>query len=139
MASGKSHILMNTMVGARALTNFEFDQAFPYAGCRICGRVFQPAMCRKESVPIERRVSLVKTWRVRHAHTHSIDEHRLLALSGQWATPLAQTRLAPFGIVDMTDRGQILNSESDQALIEAPRAPIDDADGLSSKDRWLTE
>lgn len=125
------------MVGASALTNFEFDQAFPYAGCRICGKVFQPQILRRDAVPYERRVLIVRHWRVNHAKTHTEFEHRSLALSGQWATPLAQTRLAPFGIVDMTDRGTTLNQESDAALIEAPRAPIDDADGLSSKDRWL--
>lgn len=128
---------MGTMVGAKQLSGFEFDQAYPYAGCRICGRIFQPTICRNDDVPMQRRIAIVRRWRLHHASKHTEREHIELALSRLWATPEAQLRLAPFGIADMTDRGESLNAVSDQALLEAPRAPIDDADGLSRNEGWL--
>lgn len=130
----KKHVLIGTMVGANQLTNFEFDQSMPYGGCRICGTVWQPAVLRNITVNIERKVRIVKAWRKNHALSHTAEEHRALALSGLWALPEAQQKLAPFGIIDMTAYTPAQNDQLDSALLEAPRAPVNDADGMTTKE-----
>lgn len=134
-ASGKQHhVVMGTMVGATALTNFAFDQSMPYGGCRICGTVWQPAVLRSPTVNYERKVRIVKAWRKSHALSHTLSEHQALALSGLWALPEAQQKLAPFGIIDMTAYTPAQERELDQALLDTPRAPINDADGMTNKE-----
>lgn len=132
----KRHVLIGTLVGAKELIGFEFDQAMPYGGCRICGKLWQPPILRDNQVPYDRRVLIVKRWRQYHAlNEHNEEEHKALALSGLWATPEAQVRLAPYGITDVTSYSPTDSAMLDSALLEAPATPVNDADGMTRKER----
>jgi len=67
-----------------------------------------------------------KAWAVNHAtKNHTQGEHEMLRGSGLYMTPEASKRLAPFGIVPLS---QLVQDEAtSMALLEAPRAPTDDA------------
>lgn len=94
-----------------------FDHARPYAGCKICGEIYQPDATNAVEVQQLR----VKEWRVRHDASHSFAEHEMLRISGLWATPEAAYKLAPYGIIPIVD--MVMNDEVKQALAEAPRSP----------------
>jgi hypothetical protein len=100
------------IIGAPA--DLMFNPARPYVGCRLCGRVFQGTPERN------------KEWRRTHNKLHSEKEHKLLALSGRWATPEAAQRLAPYGIFNLKDL--VLDNEVADALRSAPRLPTEGAD-----------
>lgn len=112
-----------------------FDPQYPYTYCLLCGAVYQPPAQRKpvlnpqeslahENAPndtaVKRRAR--QAWSHRHASKHSIKEHRMLALSGRRFTPEAQAKLAPLGIVALTDIA--LSPEHAQAAREAPRISL---------------
>lgn len=124
----KQAVLFGAIMMHEQLTNFEFRPEHPYGGCKICGAVFQSAACRNDATPYVDRVALVTEWRTKHAKTHTSLQHAELANSGMWALPQAQMKLAPFGIVPMSAVSVTRDAEADQALLEAPRAPIDDAE-----------
>jgi len=108
-------------VGLNALTNFKFDPSKPYAGCAICGDLFQSDLNRNGS-----QVG-ISEWRTDHNKKHSEREHISFIRSGQKFTPEAAQKLAPFGIIDF---GSILTSpEHAHAYATAPRAPINDVEG----------
>ena len=118
------------MVGSEGLTGFVFDPSKNHAGCGICGEVFQSILDRLQWPTYEewqRALDMRTEWRIKHARTHSSAQHRQLKESGLFALPEAAGKLASFGIIPLTDT--ILHDEVAHALLEAPRAPTDDASG----------
>jgi hypothetical protein len=108
-------------VGLNALTNFKFDPSKPYAGCRLCGELFQSDANRLGS---EQGLS---EWRSNHNKQHQEHEHIQLLRSGRNLTPEAAQRMAPFGIIDF---GAILaDHEMAHAYATAKRAPDNDVEG----------
>src|SRR4051812_14424514 len=83
------------------LTNFTFDKDKPFACCLICGAVYQTNRDRDSvtSSQLIDALAIRNDWRQRHSRMHTQKEHELLAMSGQWCTPEAAQKLAPFGIV----------------------------------------
>lgn len=126
-------ILDHSIVGQSALTNFTFREDRPYAGCRICGEVFQPSFFRSATDmqmthPVYHRDIFeaheeIARWRVNHNKKHTSRQHLQLAESGMVFTPEASLKLAPFGLVAV---GDAQDSEIAGALREAPRAPSSD-------------
>lgn len=124
-------IWQGSIVGSSELTNFAFRTDRPYAGCLICGRVFQSELDRTASTEQEqhRANQLRQLWRIIHAKSHSETQHEQLAqckAAGQWCLPEAAEKLAPFGIFSLTDL--VLADEQKDALRLARRAPENDAD-----------
>lgn len=110
----------------------EFMPNRDYTYCRICGVIFQPALNRVAEDAYTPEVILAaeiqrREWSQTHARTHTTTEHRLLALSGRHCTPEALQRLVPFGIIPVTDL--VMDPESEQAGLEANRAPRTDIEG----------
>lgn len=74
-----------------------FNLSQPFAGCRICGAVFQSKYDRLDpynpTAWQERRV-----WTYEHARTHSKEEHIALRDSGKVVTDIARVRLCKIGI-----------------------------------------
>jgi hypothetical protein len=125
--------LTGMMVGRIELTNFEFDPGFPYTYCRICGDIFQSQTDRRvpaghlpeNSLVAKLAQNLRNEWAIAHARTHPDHVHNALRESGLTLTPEAAQRLAPFGIVPITD--MVMDAEVREALATAPRAPTNDA------------
>lgn len=130
-------IFSGSIVGADALPGFEFNPGYFYSGCCICGDVYQEEADRNppDSSDIEFPVWLTDqrnrhmTWRDRENKRHPEREHRMLVLSGNFCTPEAALKLAPLGIFSLTDL--VMSNEVSSALGEAPRAPVDNPQGLS--------
>ena len=123
-------VLVSGMPGHKALEGFVFDPTKNHAGCGICGKVFQSDLDRLSSPTSEDLVEALHKrteWRLNHARTHSDAEHRQLAQSGLFALPEAAEKLASFGIIPLTDT--VKHDEVSYALLEAKRAPSDDAEG----------
>lgn len=126
-------LLDHTIVGQTA-TTLEFNKERAFAGCRICGAVFQPHVntlavsdeeyARNPLLRIEAEAE-IRLWRDRHNERHSAREHLALAESGLTLTPEAAHKMAPFGLVPVADAE---NDEIADALRSAPRAPVDDVD-----------
>ena len=121
-----THLLLEVAVGTSELVNYKFDLNKPYAGCGICGEVYQTDLDRAGDDPFYAFTKRTE-WRNAHARTHSDNEHRLLKNSGLLALPEAAQRLASYGIIPLTD--SVKNDEVPIALLESPRAPINDATG----------
>jgi hypothetical protein len=123
-------LLEHSIVGL-ADENFKFRKDREYAACRICGRVFQSGLAHVandfeyENDPAIKMAIAIETkmWRSRHNEKHSEKEHLALHASGLTFTPEAAHRLAPYGIVTLDN-----DSEVASALLEAPRAPVDDVE-----------
>lgn len=109
------------LLGREGLTNFLFDPGRPYAGCCICGEVYQNAFNRQGSY------EGLKEWRERHNKTHSERQHIQLIKSGRRFTPEAAQRLATLGIIDFGVLA--MDPEYAHAYATAPRAPINDVEG----------
>lgn len=108
-------------IGLNYLTNFKFDPSLPYAGCKLCGELFQSDANRMGS-----EQGLLE-WRISHNKLHSDKEHVSLLRSGRSFTPEAAHRMAPFGIIDF---GSILSdAEMAHAYATAGRAPNNDVEG----------
>lgn len=123
-------IYQGSIVGASALTNFEFNPTYFFSGCLICGEVYQTKTDRDppeqdDGKYLHNQKRRHDEWRVRHNNTHSDDEHRKLVLSGNFCTPEAAMKLAPLGLFSLTDL--VMSDEISAALKESPRAPQDDA------------
>jgi hypothetical protein len=127
-------ILDHTIVGQSLLTNFTLRKDRRYAGCRICGVLFQPDVLREPFEPtlleaLNAEVEIAE-WRVRHNKTHTTTQHRQFRDTGLVFSPEAAQRLAPFGLVAIDDA---VGEEVSQALLEAPRAPMDDVEGSTKR------
>lgn len=110
----------------------EFMPNRDYTYCRICGTIFQPSLNRVPSQEYTAEVILAanilrREWSQSHAATHTATEHRQLALSGRHCTPEALQKLVPYGIIPVSDIS--LDTESERAGLEAPRAPVNDVEG----------
>src|SRR5687768_17780246 len=140
-ASPKLKLLINgAAIGLDTLTGFQFDPKKDHAYCRICGCVYQTDYDRspelfKDSIEFAGSIfllgryaeSLRNHWSLRHSNTHSDQEHRHLALSGEWLTPEAAHKLAGFGIIDVA--GSVTNPEIEAAYRESSPVPTNDAEG----------
>ena len=128
-------VLDHSIVGKTALTGFTFREDRPYAGCRLCGDIFQPSVFRtmtdielkqpQNQLAVFDAHNQIKIWRESHNRRHTDREHLQLAESGLVFTPEASHRLAPFGLVAPMDAQ---DSEISGALREAPRAPVTDGE-----------
>jgi hypothetical protein len=140
-APNPQHPLLLGECGHHALVNFKFVLRAPWSACRICGAVYQTELDRRalqmmlDNDPMyaavyEESTRLRDDWRVKHERAfHTDREIRLLNLSGLSVTPEAAINLAPYGIIPIGGAGNVYIDEIDEALFEAPRAPIDDAEG----------
>lgn len=127
-------VLLDHSIVGQQFTTLSIRKDREFAGCRICGRLFQSRLAIElqdeewESDPsLFAHAVAVETaeWRVKHNKTHSEKEHRQLEARGLTFTPEAAVKLAPFGLVPILDA---MHPEIAQALLEAPRAPVDDVD-----------
>ena len=110
----------------------EFMPNRDYTYCRICGTIFQPWLNRVSENEYTEEVKLAAELLRRegsqnHAKTHTVTEHRMLALSGRHCTPEALSKLLPMGVIPVSDLA--LDAESAQAGLEAPRMPVNDVEG----------
>lgn len=104
-----------------------FNPKAAFSGCCICGAVFQSPIDRKVyagyASPAEQVSATVarRNWSNYHASKmHTQKEHDQLAASGRFCTPEAAHKLAPYGIVTLTDS---FHEENRKAQEEAPRLP----------------
>lgn len=119
------------MVGDSELVGFEYRKDRPKAGCLICGKLFQSTLDRSAETDEEkeRADELRVVWRTVHSKSHTDADHLRLArykATGAFCTPEAALELAPFGIFSLVDL--VMSSEHADALRQAKRAPINDAD-----------
>jgi hypothetical protein len=84
------------------------ENGFTY--CRICGEVFASADIHERQV-----------WSFAHSNKHSFIEHIGLDVSGNWLTPEAAIKLAPYGVIPLAD--MLRDTAVAQAMFEAPRMP----------------
>lgn len=115
-----------------------FNPHASFTGCQICGEVFQSELDRKTYLgyasPAEQIQATVqrRNWSQWHAsHSHTQKEHDMLAASGRFCTPEAAMKLAPLGIVTMSDN--VFSVEHEQAQAEAPRTPVDEPVELTAE------
>jgi len=102
-----------------------FNPHAPFAGCKICGEVYQSDLDRKiDQTPHENIQALVqrRNWTFAHARTHADHEHRSLELSGRFCTPEAAYKLATFGVVSLPT---LDDDETPHAQRLAPKLPTD--------------
>ena len=104
-----------------------FNPRAAFSGCCICGAVFQSELDRKVfygyATPGEQVSATVqrRNWSNHHANKqHTQKEHDDLAASGRFCTPEAAHKLAPYGIVTLSDS---FNEENRLAQEEAKRLP----------------
>jgi len=117
--------LNHSIVGAPEALTEEFRDDRPYTFCRICGVVYQPELNRVHDwdyTPVVEVAAelLRREWSATHARRHTAKEHRQLQQSGNFLTPEAAYKLAPYGIAPLGDDAEVM-----QAMAEAPRAPVD--------------
>lgn len=124
-----------------------FDPLAPYAGCRICGAVYQSPYDRDtlrykendelwfadvwcgtpKALNIKNHADELRAnWQRDHtAHEHSPGEVEDFSKTGFTLTPEAAHRLAPMGFAPSENR----HEEIVDAMATAPRAPFDDCEG----------
>jgi hypothetical protein len=141
LVGNPQHPMLLGECGHNALVNFKFVLRAPWTACRLCGAVYQTELDRKalfmmlDNDPMYQAVyeegkQIRHEWQRKHDRAyHSDREIRLLNLSGLSVTPEAAINLAPYGIVPIGDAGNVYIDEIDEALFEAPRAPVNDSDG----------
>lgn len=125
--------ILDHSIVAQSLTTLTVRKDRNLAACRLCGDVFQPRwFTEADDLQFAARVDKryygedeIRSWRDIHNRKHTEREHLALAASGLTFTPEAATRLAPFGLVPINDAEV---PEIKQALLEAPRAPVDDVE-----------
>lgn len=107
--------------------NETFNPRAAFTGCCICGVVFQSPLDRKVyhgyASPQEQVQATVarRNWSQQHASKmHTQKEHDDLAASGRFCTPEAAHKLAPYGVVTLSDS---FHEENRAAQEEAPRLP----------------
>jgi hypothetical protein len=131
----------------------EFDPQADYAGCRLCGKVYQSHLDREvrffvqsgdlqvRKNPLTAEVYLVgderflkvyheahdrrQKWRELHAkRTHTQAQVENFTSTGFALTPEAAHKLAPYGFAPAGN----LHPDITAAMLEAPRAPEEDAE-----------
>jgi len=127
-------VLLDHSIVGQSATTLTIRKDREFAGCRLCGAVFQSRMAIEVSdeewaadrLVFETAVAIeTRQWRNEHNMRHSEREHIALRERGLTLTPEAAMKLAPFGLVPVGDAEV---AEIAQALREAPRAPIDDVE-----------
>ena len=125
-------LLDHTIVGQH-LTALTIRKDREFAGCAICGTVFQSRLAievsdvawGKDRPMFEHAVAIeTREWRARHSRKHTQREHELHRASGRTFTPEAAHKLAPFGLVSLDADDE----EVAQSMAESPRAPYDDVE-----------
>jgi hypothetical protein len=133
-------ILDHSIVG-QSLTSLSVRKDREFAGCAICGAVFQSRLAIElsdEEWNADRKVFEIavaietREWRDRHNKTHSEKVHRAFRASGRTFSPEAAHKLAPFGLVSLDDCNE---DEVAHAMLEAPRAPVDDVE--TTRKGWI--
>lgn len=128
----------------RTLPGLQFNLEAAYTGCLICGELYQSRLDRKvfsiandinhpltyllESYKLTAD-RLRKEWANAHARTHSESEHKALKESGQFCTPEAALKLTPLGIFPLDNDQSAAAKEVADAMLQAPRAPVNDVQG----------
>jgi hypothetical protein len=124
----------------QSLTTLSIRKDREFAGCALCGAVFQSAMAihvadeewNADKMVFEHAVAIeTREWRDAHNKTHSEREHRQFVASGRTFSPEAAIKLAPFGLVSL----DVDDAEVAQAMLEAPRAPRDDVE--TTRKGWV--
>lgn len=128
--------------GRDSLVNFKFLLEAPWKACRLCGTVYQSDFDRlayecaqKGDTDLasyyERQGKLRRdNWLLTHnkySHPDFFTELRQLEQSGLPVTPKAASKLSTYGIIPMGPTPY--EDEISAALFEAPRAPVNDAEG----------
>jgi hypothetical protein len=112
-----------------------FHPKAAFSGCCICGSVFQSPLDRKVyagyATPQEQVQATVarRNWSQHHARTqHTQKEHDDLAASGRFCTPEAAYKLAPYGIVTLSDsfheENRVAQEEAKRLPSQAPEHPV---------------
>lgn len=134
--------------GRSELTNMEFILDAPWKACRICGSVCQTEQDRKAyelhktchllgnpfthtlcELAESRGRQLREKWLKRHnRQVHTNAELKAFANSGLEVTAVAAAKLASYGIIHMSGTPNSLDPDEELALLEAPRAPVNDAE-----------
>jgi hypothetical protein len=126
-------VLDHSIVG-QSLTSLTINKDRLFAGCRVCGAVFQARLAielsdeewNRDALLFEHAVAIeTKEWRERHRKSHTEREHEAFRASGRTFSPGAAHRLAPFGLISWDDAQE---DEVAHAMLVAPRAPIDDVE-----------
>lgn len=127
-------------VGLKSLPGLVFELEASYTGCMICGSLYQSILDRKIALLVRepdnplncfldgyiiQAEKLRKEWAKTHSKSHPQEQHDSLKKSGQFCTPEAALKLAPYGIFPLDSS----SDEVDHAMLEAPRAPLDDVEG----------
>jgi hypothetical protein len=132
--------LDHSIVG-QSLTSLTIRKDREFAGCQICGRVFQARLAvdlsdeewDAEKAVFEHAVAIeTREWRTRHSKQHSERVHAQFRASGRTFSPEAAHRLAPYGLVSLDDAQE---DEVARAMLEAPRAPVDDVE--TTRKGWI--
>lgn len=129
-------LLLSTPIGLDTLGSV-FKVEAPFAACRLCGAIYQSSLDRRaysmhlvgdEDWLVIYQDATVKRTRWRELHTrryHTQDEIDLLQRLGWALMPQAAHKLAPYGITPLGN----MHEEIIDALVTAPRAPLDDPEG----------
>lgn len=137
----KSRLILDHSIVGQSLTSLSIRKDREYAGCAICGRVFQSRLAielsdeewNSDRGVFEHAVAIeTREWRDRHNKTHTEREHRAHVASGRTFSPEAAHRLAPYGLVSLDDAQE---DEVAHAMLEAPRAPVDDVE--TTRKGWV--
>lgn len=138
------HPVLLGQAGRDSLINFEFVLEAPWKACRLCGALYQSDDDRfcyqlQQDGLIEQAFIVEKGARDRRERWLDIHNRRyhpnlehevyLLTISGLPYTPEAAQRLSTYGIIYMGEIPASHEDEISQALLEAPRAPVEDAEG----------
>lgn len=127
-------LILDHSIVNQVATTLTINKDREFAACRICGAIFQSwlnttAVSDEEykADPALELAAALETmeWRRNHNLKHSEATHRAFRASGLTFTPEAAHKLAPFGLVPVDDA---LAPEHACALLEAPRAPVDDVE-----------
>lgn len=128
--------------GRDSLINYNFILEAPWKACRLCGSVFQSDLDRRayqlaqDGEDIAAAALYIEATQRRqrwekahnsHDHPNYYTELRQLELSGLPVTPKAASKLSTYGIIPMGPTPY--EDEISAALFEAPRAPVNDAEG----------
>lgn len=134
-------VLHGGAIGLETLSGLRFLPHRPYAGCRICGELFQSEADRFPHDVFEANprqfdflpanvdlyaLGMRKEWSQKHARLHNEAQHERLANSGLWATPEAAAKLASYGVIAVSDA--VMSQDHEAALKESSPIPVNDAE-----------
>ena len=117
------------ILGIGPSDSFFYMSDRPARHCGICGESYQPELARVPDYLNNPEVVtavglLLDEWAFFHNRKHSPSEHLALKAKNLLMTPEAASKLIPLGIYPVSD--MIIDEESAQSALEAPRAPTDD-------------